>query len=163
MPLSRKTPLRRTAFKRRRGPIKASPKTLEKRIREKMLDDLCREVTFLRDRHTCVRCGRGLLDLNKFGKPTVLHWAHVITRRIRRTRWRLENVMTLCEGCHFGFWHRAKIRMQDWPDQKAMEWFEMKFTDRYAMLRLMQNDRSPLPDATLVRMYLEHERRRLAA
>lgn len=57
----------------------------------------------------CERCG---------SSDGALEWHHVVTRRLRRLRWRPENALALCQECH-RWWHASPRR--------ALRWFVEKF------------------------------------
>jgi len=60
----------------------------------KAADDLFSRM--VRDRDgMCMACGANV----------GLQCAHIWSRRYRSLRWRLENAITLCRGCHMGFTH----------------------------------------------------------
>lgn len=105
------------------------------------LDALCREVTFLRDGHRCVRCG----------SPARIQWCHVRSRRYLSTRWSLENVMSLCAGCHL-WWHHEPML--------SSAWFREQWPDRADYLAMVAAT-SRRPDYAAVRLFLEAEKRRL--
>ena len=73
----------------------------------KELDRLCRELTFKRDNHRCLKCG----------KRDRLQWCHVYSRRYRRLRWALLNTMTLCAGCHLWWHHQPAAAILWWRDK----------------------------------------------
>jgi len=37
---------------------------------------------------------------------SVLQWAHIVSRRYKSTRWRLDNCFLLCSACHTYYTHR---------------------------------------------------------
>ncbi len=64
----------------------------------------------VRDRdHMCVRCG----TVNN------LQCAHIWSRRYRALRWRFENAITLCSGCHMYF----TLRPAEWAEWCEARWF----------------------------------------
>lgn len=67
-----------------------------RRVTPKYLDDLVREIVFRRDGRKCLKCG----------KTTRLQPHHIYTRAIRHLRWAIDNVITLCAGCHMNWGHR---------------------------------------------------------
>ncbi len=147
--------------------MKASARTLAKRKVERELDALCREIVLQRDGWRCVRCGRANGEAIPGSVERVrLQWAHVITRRIRSTRWLLENGMSLCKGCHFGFWHRVSVRLNEWPEEAAQEWFAAKYPERRQALLVARgigssSGRAWRFDPHAIRLYLETERRKI--
>lgn len=120
-----------------------SPRLASKRrpdVRE--LDALCREVVFLRDQHRCCRCHR----------TTRLQWCHVHTRRIRSLRWRLENSLLLCAGCHL-WWHHHPL--------ESAGWFEDTYPEEAETLSLLRQTKQK-PDLAAIRLYLLQEQAKLA-
>ena len=105
---------------------------------KKELDVLARQVVFARDGKQCQRCGAW----------NGLQWAHIRSRRYLSTRWRLENSILLCSGCHL-FWHANPLA--------AVEWFRDKFPERANLLRLAGRNKV---DPILTRLYLEAELRK---
>jgi hypothetical protein len=94
--LARKTPLKRTAKKRKSPNATARADVLFSRL--------------IRDRdHACVRCG----EVNN------LQCAHIWSRRYRALRWRFENAITLCQGCHLYF----TLRPAEWAEWCGQWWF----------------------------------------
>lgn len=85
----------------------------------KKLDQLCREVVFLRDRD-CQWCG---------GSQN-LQWAHIVSRRYLSTRWSLSNSLVLCAGCHLR-WHHRPL--------EGAAWFGERFPERALSLRVIRN------------------------
>lgn len=78
---------------------------------------------FLRDSLQCVRCGQrnGLAP------------SHVYPQgRYPRMAWEMDNIKTLCNGCHIFWWHKHPI--------EAADWFKEKYPDRAEKLRLMAQD-----------------------
>ena len=100
--------LTRKAHLVRRGTIRPSTRTRERRRAYKELDDLCRRIVFARDGNKCLRCG----------KQTRLQWAHIEPRGYLSIRWQPDNCMTLCAGCH-RWWHDNPVA--------AGAWYVLKF------------------------------------
>ena len=73
----------------------------------KTLDALCRRAVFERDNHRCRKCGK---DKEK----AQLHWAHIITRAAKSTRWYLPNSMVLCYYHHFRWAHEYPLQFSEW-------------------------------------------------
>lgn len=48
----------------------------------------------------CVMCGERA--------PWFLEAAHILRRRYMRVRWHTQNLLTLCNSCHYGFDHEPK-------------------------------------------------------
>lgn len=61
---------------------------------DKVASYLCRK----RDGYRCRRCGKKHKE-NSRG----LHAAHIIPRRYKSIRWHLDNLISLCFGCHRWF------------------------------------------------------------
>ena len=102
--------LRRTLLKRRTQFRPRARGSAEK----KRLDERCRAIIFARD-PACCRCGR-----SENGQ-----WCHILSRRYHSARWRLENSLRLCAGCHL-WWHHQPLQ--------AVRWFEQKYPDRAKVL-----------------------------
>lgn len=104
------------------------------------LDNLCRELTFARDHHRCMKCG----------KPNRLQWCHVYSRRYRRLRWNLLNCMALCAGCHL-LWHHRPL--------EAMRWFtETVGAEKSARLEMAARSKDTTKlDLEAVRLYLTQQ------
>jgi 5-methylcytosine-specific restriction endonuclease McrA len=113
---------------------------------QKELDDLCREVVFLRDKATCQRCGR-----TKSG-GWQLHWAHFYSRSIKAVRNDLDDSCVLCAGCHF--WaHKNPAEFVDF-------WKERLGNENFHCLQLRRN--CVKVDRWAVKLYLEAEKRKYA-
>jgi 5-methylcytosine-specific restriction endonuclease McrA len=82
--------------------IRSSKKARQRRSLVIKLDKLAREECFVRDGHLCVRCGSANVQ-----------WSHIIGRRHLRTRWELDNALSLCPGCH-RFWHEQPLLSGPW-------------------------------------------------
>lgn len=119
-------PLRRTKLR----PIST------KATQVKRLDALCRELTFKRDGNLCQHCGRG----------SHIQWCHIRSRRYHTTRWRLQNVLTLCAGCHLWGHHNP---------HEFIAWFNEKYPDRANLLKLWS--RGGKVDMAGTRLWLEQE------
>jgi 5-methylcytosine-specific restriction endonuclease McrA len=98
---------------------------------KKRLDALARQLTFERDRNKCVRCG----------KRAGLQWCHVRSRRYLSTRWRGENLMTLCSGCHL-WWHHEPI--------EAVMWWRTLYPKRAEVLRVLAHTTTKTDYAALL-------------
>lgn len=107
---------------------------------KKALDALCRKIVFARDPY-CQRCR----------KVENGQWCHVTSRRFISLRWRLENSLRLCNGCHL-WWHHRPLA--------AAEWFRAKFPVRYNALALMSSSPQKV-DLKLERAWLEAEARKM--
>jgi hypothetical protein len=87
--IARKAPLERKPVKRSKTNVTTKADVLFSRL--------------VRDRdHMCVRCG----------SPNNLQCAHIWSRRYRALRWRFENAITLCQGCHLYF----TLRPAEWAE-----------------------------------------------
>jgi 5-methylcytosine-specific restriction endonuclease McrA len=75
----------------------------------------------MRDNWTCQRCG---------GQPNPrgLHAAHMFTRRTRATRHDMDNLLTLCMGCH--------LHVDSHPEEKEALWLKRLGAKRFDALRL---------------------------
>jgi len=68
------------------------------------LTKLLRETCFARD-SKCLRCGR----------EDTLAPSHIYPKgKYQRMRYELDNVKTLCYGCHFHFWHSEPLKAAVW-------------------------------------------------
>jgi hypothetical protein len=97
------------------------------------LDKLARTIVFQRD-PMCQRCA----------KRENSQWCHVSSRRYVSLRWRLENSLRLCAGCHL-WWHHRPL--------EAVAWFEQAFPKRAKEVRLMSMCPQRV-DLKLERLYL---------
>ena len=107
----------------------------------KTLDDLCRRLVFLRDKHTCQKCG----------KRERLQWAHIHTRGVHSLRWIPENSLCLCSGCHY----QGHLHPTDFS-----RWLLEKYPKRLEKLLLIRQTRRKTDKAAL-RLWLEQEIERL--
>jgi 5-methylcytosine-specific restriction endonuclease McrA len=114
-----------------------------RRANVRELDELCREVIFLRDGNKCRKCGKEATD-----------WCHVHTRGVHSLRWDLDNSFAGCRGCHMNFWHKQPTL--------AAKWWEKEIgPERYKRLNLRAAKPSRV-NHVAVRAYLEQERKNLA-
>ena len=60
-----------------------------------------------RDNWTCQRCHKWM------GRSQGLHAAHIFTRSIKKTRHDLDNLVSLCYGCH-SWSHRNPLEFHEW-------------------------------------------------
>lgn len=89
--------MKRTALKRkvRVRAVSTRGKTIKK------LDALVREIVLKRDGERCRKCGAGA----RGGRGFALQAAHVYGKGAYPSlRFKLENVLTLCQPCHY-WWH----------------------------------------------------------
>ena len=88
-------------------------------------------------RLACLMAAAGRCE--RCGSSGALEWHHVVTRRVRALRWRLENALALCPDCH-RWWHaHPKV---------AHDWFVARFgPERLRLLRAIRdgNEEGPLP------------------
>lgn len=91
----------------------------------KKLDAFCRKIVFARDGYKCARCGKGK-------DQAALHWAHVITRAAKSTRWHLDNSMVLDYYCHFRWAHERPLEFAEFVRENLGE-------ERYAGLIARSN------------------------
>lgn len=73
----------------------------------KQLDDLCRKFINLRDKSTCVRCGRKRPQYKT-------EWAHFYSRSNKAVRWDEDNSCILCFNCHYNFAHKLPREFSEW-------------------------------------------------
>jgi hypothetical protein len=107
----------------------------------KVLDALCRQFVFLRDRFMCVKC------LPKRRNGVRLQWSHIHTRGVHSLRWVPENSLCLCSGCHLkGHLHPTEFS----------RWFEEAYPQRAAYLTLLRQTPRKV-DRVGMRLWLERE------
>lgn len=146
--LSRKTPMARSGFMRKRKPFepKNGPSV-------QTLDDLCREVVFLRDGYACQKCGWRceLVTLSPKGKIQAgkLQWCHIFSRQYHSVRWDPDNSLALCSGCHLWQHHNPTL---------STEWFEAKWPLRLNDITIRRNG-GWKPDRGLVLLSLQQQLR----
>ena len=157
-PLLRKTPLKRTAATLRRSRL-APRRVRPPMISDRVLDDLCRDLTFARDRCTCLKCGFActVITHRPDGSPVYhgIQWAHVTTRGVKILRWDQDNVMTLCAGCHL-WWHHYPL--------EAAAWFRERFPERAERITFKcQTIRIRTLDRAAIRLALQTDLKKLRA
>lgn len=129
------SPLRRSARLRPRS---------KQAIKDKELDALCRRlVVELRDNNTCQRCGAN----------ERIQWAHIHTRRVKSLRWRAENSLALCAGCHL-HWHHHPL--------EAVQEFCAKFPTRASLLHMVRSVPQKI-NRDAIKLWLEQEIAKLEA
>jgi len=75
------------------------------KTQRKNLDKQIREACFARDGYRYVRCGR----------TDTLAPSHIYPKgKYPSMRYVLDNVKTLCYGCHIHFWHKSPIEAWEW-------------------------------------------------
>ena len=101
------------------------------------LDQFCRQLVFARDKGQCRVCGKS--------KPAVqTHWAHVISRSAKSTRWHLNNSMVLCYYHHFRWAHERPLQYAEFVREKIGQ-------DAYDFLIRTSNQSQPLtPDVVMI-------------
>jgi hypothetical protein len=98
-PLASKTPMRRTAFKRQRGPTRNQQ--LNHRIKIEQCDDPNDpEVVFREDVH---RRSGGICELCRKRRAVQIH--HRRTRTVKWSKWLAVNGLDLCRACHHDVIH----------------------------------------------------------
>lgn len=103
----------------KRSRIKAKS---SKRKQKQALDLSLKAEMLERDGYMCVRCGKG----------HSLQASHVYPKgRYPSLRHNLNNVLTLCNGCHLFWWHRNPL--------EAADWFREKWPDRAIILSQLKN------------------------
>lgn len=96
----------------------------KKKITEKNLDDAVSLFVRNRDKR-CVRCG----------SDKALTCSHFYTRNARSVRWDLENLDTVCWGCH-SYWERRKNgEYLDWKKKQLGTTRFLALRKRYYTLR----------------------------
>lgn len=83
----------------------------------------------------CLRCG----------KTSSLQCAHIITRSNLRLRYDLQNVLTLCAGCHMFWWHRSPL--------EAITWFQETYPKQYEYLLKAKNEIEKPDYEEVIRFY----------
>lgn len=115
------------------------------------LDRLCGDLVKRLAGYRCERCGTqyptrygaaGRLICNG------LDWAHLITRRRKRTRWLPGAAAALCAGCHF--------HLDGNPHAKIAFAVKRLGQERYDLLRV-RSQASGKIDRTAVKLHLEQE------
>lgn len=144
--LRRRTTLARSGRARRLSGA-GGPSRTPFRVPDKNLDDLCREVVFLRDRYRCARCNKSSTEAVfareiEFAGLRVLvyrypgfHWSHVYRRWRASMKWNPLNALMLCGPCH-AWWHKHET-IPDEHGELAGTWFAKRFPDRARDLTLI--------------------------
>ena len=124
-------------FKRKKGPRSKATAAKRREIRE--LDNLVREIVFVRDEFKCVRCGRSREQGYK------LDPSHILPKgTYPRMRFEVSNVLTMCSGvCH-----------RDWHDNPlGQDWFDVAYPGRQLELQIMARC-APRVDFKLLKLVL---------
>jgi len=109
----RRTPMKRGAGPQRRVRLRAVG---QRGLKLKDLDELLHDAVVKRDAYRCMRCTR-------CREQVVLQAAHIYGKRAHpRMRYYLPNVITLCKGCHFRWWHRVGFGREAAPNNEVREW-----------------------------------------
>ena len=109
----------RTQLKRGKPPKK---KTSARRIKQQ-LDLLIKAQMLERDGPACLRCKKS---------NVVLQAAHVHSKgKYPRLRFELDNLLTLCYGCHLHWAHKEPLEFTDW--------FRANWPDRADRLHSLKN------------------------
>jgi len=114
---------------------------------EKACDKLWSEIIKERADYKCEVCG----------KSKNLNSHHVFTRSVKVLRWRAENGVCLCPGCHT---LSSTLSAHKAPFE-FVEWFKSKHPSRYEKLKLMKTGRfkTSLENLRLLKLALEQELR----
>jgi len=110
------------------------------------LNALLREAMLLRDGGRCLRCGR----------TDYLQASHIYPKgKYRKMEFELDNIKTLCNGCHLFWWHKHPMEAKDWLEEKLPP-------QRLQRLKMMAMyvDKSPI-DVEMLCIYLKKEIERL--
>jgi len=106
---------------------------------DKKASRACRE----RDDYICQRCGTKHAT-NSSG----LHAAHIMPRRHKNTRWHLDNLISLCFGCH------------RWFDEQrfaSAEWMEARIGKEKVIWLRIQANTTWDKDTYKWKIYLDNE------
>ena len=109
---------------------------------KKIILSLLREVMLARDGHRCQKCRT----------MERLQMSHIYPKgKYRKLELEIDNVVTLCTGCHLFWWHKNPLEAGEWIKEYLP-------TDRYNRLKLRSQviDKSPI-DYNLLKLYLEQE------
>jgi len=105
----------------------------------KKLDKLASEVVKKRDK-ACLRCF----------KETDLQCAHIISRSHFNTRWDMDNLLTLCRGCHYTFAHKEPLEFAEFVKEKLGD-------KKYQHLRMRGQMVGVKPDYSAIELYLNQK------
>ena len=121
----------------KKGKKKRKKKAVHKDLR-KLLSIACIE----RDNEQCVRCG----------STEKLSASHIYPKgAYPRIQYELDNVKTLCYGCHLGFWHKNPVEAKKWLDN----WLPKDWAERLEYLRFNYNKLPKLDDKQLNEIHLK--------
>ena len=130
----------------------------------KPLDRLLSQTVILRDGFRCRRCERGPQSRIDKSRGVVLQAAHIYGKGAHPAmRYDLRNVICLCKGCHFRWWHKTGHEAA--PTNEVREWCEQNLgIEHMEMLDLIAQSTKgkgkPL-DFSATWLMLETEIRRL--
>ena len=149
MTLTRKTPMKRSSFRRKPKQSKTRKRKTDRRKLMDACDDAC--ALWVKEAHdwTCCKCGRAF-----GGRNASAHWSHIHSRRHKSIRWDPTNSVLHCAGCHrwyhecppeSGYWvvhkwlgtGRAELLMERKAQTK--KWTE---TELRALLEHIKEDRA---------------------
>lgn len=148
--LSRRTPLRPGKGFARGGKIVYRPDPTDAEM-----DRLCGDLVKWLAGYRCERCGTQYATRSGDGGRVIcdgLDWAHLITRKRKRTCWLPENTFAACAGCHF--------YLDGNPHKKIAFAVKRLGEARYDLLR-WQSTHGPKVDRVAVRLYLKQQLKEL--
>jgi 5-methylcytosine-specific restriction endonuclease McrA len=120
-------------------PTIKKPKQL-KQPSEAVLKHLRAKAVFTRDGFQCLKCGRN----------DTLAPSHIYPQgRYQRMKWLMINIITLCYGCHFHFWHKHPLAASEWIKKTLPK-------SRLDYLRKLANDNN-LPKPNLAQVKIVYE------
>jgi len=134
--------MRRTQIRRGPGPKRRTTlRSVGKRgLRLKDLDKILHEVILTRDGHRCRKCNAPPQP----GRGNALQAAHVYGKLAHPAmRYYLPNVITLCQRCHFGWWHKVGFGREAAPNNEVRDWCVLTLGPDYMQaLDAMAGERS---------------------
>lgn len=115
--------------------LRKREKSESRRAIIKKLDKVVSDIAKKRDRYTCVRCQKRYPEGSR-----ALHASHFFSRRYMGTRFDLDNIDTLCYGCH----RLAESDKQGWykdfkMDQLMEDYITLE-TRAYAVTKFSTSD-----------------------
>ena len=79
----------------------------------------------------CERCGK-----SKFKDGVVLQAAHIVRRANKEVRWSLDNLLSLCVGCHYWFDNSTnRLEVIEWLEEKLGKGFLSSLLERSRISR----------------------------